>query len=184
MKNRAAIVWAIFVLSVWSAHAEPRRDPLTPPEVNQLRDTAQEPELRLKLYVKFARARLDTLDKARTDPQISNHAQAVHDHLQDFLDLYDELNDNVDTYADRRADLRKVLKTVIEADTEFGAKLRALKDQAGAEKENVREYEFLLTNALETLDSSAQDHRQLLAEQEELAKQKKLVKPEAQQRGR
>lgn len=181
MKITPTIVSAILVLAAWSMRAEPRRDPLTPPEVDQLRDTAQEPEQRLKLYVKFARTRLETLDKARTDPQVSDRGQAIHDRLQDFLNLYDELNDNVDTFADRRADLRKALKTVIEADTEFGARLRALKDQAGSSKDITRDYDFLLTNALETLDSSAQDHRQLLAEQEELAKQKKLIKPDAQQ---
>jgi len=40
------------------ASAVPRHDPLTPAEIDQLRDTAQEPDQRLKLYVKFARARL------------------------------------------------------------------------------------------------------------------------------
>jgi len=184
MKITPTIVSAIVVLTAWSMRADPRRDPLTPPEVDQLRDTAQEPEQRLKLYVKFTRARLETLDKARNDPQVTDRGQAIHDRLQDFLDLFDELNDNVDTFADRRADLRKALKTVIEADTEFGARLRALKDQAGSGKETARDYDFLLTNALETLDSSAQDHRKLLAEQEELAKQKKLIKPDAAQQGR
>ena len=98
MKITPTIVSAIVVLTAWSMRADPRRDPLTPPEVDQLRDTAQEPEQRLKLYVKFARARLETLDKARTDPQVTDRGQAIHDRLQDFLDLFDELNDNVDTF--------------------------------------------------------------------------------------
>ena len=93
--------------------------------------------------------------------------------LQDFLDVYDELNDNIDTYVDRKSDLRKVLKTVIDGDTEFQAKLRALRDDATAKKAETEQYEFLLTNALDTLDSSVQDHRQLLSEQEEAFKQKK-----------
>ena len=54
--------------------------------------------------------------------------------LQDFLDVYDELNENIDTYVGRKSDLRKVLKTVIEADTEFQAKLRALRDAANAQR--------------------------------------------------
>ena len=36
--------------------------------------------------------------------------------------------------------------------------------------------EFLLSNALDTLDSSVQDHRDLLTEQEEAAKRKKPAK--------
>ena len=137
-----------------------------------------EPDLRLKLYVAFARARLAALDKARSDPKTTDRGLATHDGLQDFLDVYDEFNENIDTYVGRKSDLRKALKIVIDGDTEFQAKLRALRDDATAKKEEQEHYEFLLTNALETLDSSAQDHRQLLSEQEEAAKRKKKpVKP-------
>lgn len=153
--------------------AQVKHDPLTSPEIDQLRDTAMDPDLRLKLYVTFARARLVALEKARSDPKTTDRSSATHDGLQDFLDVYDELNENVDTYADRKADLRKVLKIVIDGDAEFQAKLRALRDDATAKKEETEQYEFLLTNALETLDTSVQDHRQLLQEQEEAAKQKK-----------
>jgi len=174
---RVCIVCCALSLLLSPALSERRRDPLTTPEINQLRDTALEPDLRLKLYVKFARARLALLEQARSDPKTTDRALATHDRLQDFLDVYDELNENIDTYADRKSDLRKVLKTVIEADTEFQAKLRALHDSADTAKDEAKPYEFLLSNTLETLDSSAQDHRQLLSEQEEAAKHKKAAKP-------
>ena len=161
------------------APAEHRRDPLNQVEIDQLRDTAQEPELRLKLYVKFARLRLEAIDKARSDPKVADRAEQTHDRLQDFLDLYDELNDNIDTFADRRNDIRKVLKTIIEADEEFEARIRALKDSATASQEEMKDYEFLLSNALDALENGAQDHRQLLSEQEEAAKHKQLIKPDA-----
>ncbi len=76
------------------ASAAPRHDPLTSAEIDQLRDTAQEPEQRLKLYIKFARARLTSLEQVRSDPKVTDRGQETHDRLQDFLDLYDELNDN------------------------------------------------------------------------------------------
>jgi septal ring factor EnvC (AmiA/AmiB activator) len=156
--------------------AQRQRDSLTNPEIDQLRDTALDPDLRLKLYVQFARARLASLEQARSDPKVTDRGQETHDRLQEFLDVYDEMNDNIDTYVGRKSDLRKVLTTVIEADTEFQAKIRALKDAANTAKDEAKQYEFLLSTALETLDSSAQDHRQLLTEQEEDAKQKKLAK--------
>jgi uncharacterized coiled-coil DUF342 family protein len=168
---------ALSFLLLAGVSADRRRDPLTGPEIDQLRDTAVDPDLRLKLYVKFARARLASLEQARSDPKAEDRGQQVHDRLQDFLDVYDELNDNVDNYGDRKWDMRKALKAVLEADTEFQARLRAVQDSAKAEKEEIKQYEFLLSNALETLDTSVQDHRQLLSEQEELAKQKKLVNP-------
>ena len=158
------------------ALSQRQRDPLTSAEIDQLRDTALEPDFRLKLYVTFARARLTALEQARSDPKTTDRGQVTHDRLQDFLDVYDELNENIDTYVDRKSDLRKVLKAVIEGDTEFQAKLRALRDDATANKEETAQYEFLLSNALDTLDSSVQDHRQLLTEQEEAAKHKKPTK--------
>jgi len=171
-----AVTLVAFMAFAQIARANPRRDVLTPAEIDQLRDAAQQPELRLKLYLKFSRQRLDAVDQARTDLKITNHGEEIHERLQDFLDLYDELNENIDTYADRTADIRKVLKTIIEADTEFQAKLRALRDASATKPEDAKQYEFILTNALETLDASVEDHRQLLSEQEEAAKHKKLIK--------
>jgi hypothetical protein len=153
--------------------AQRRHDPLNPVEIDQLRDAAQEPNDRLKLYIEFARARLASLEQVRTDPKVTDRAQQTHDRLQDFLDVYDELNDNIDTFEGRKADLRKPLKTVIEADGEFQAKLRALKSSLEANKDEAKPYDFLLSSVLDTVDSSLQDHRQLLDEQEEAAKHKK-----------
>jgi membrane-associated HD superfamily phosphohydrolase len=168
---------ALSLLLLAATEAETSRDPLTHAEIEQLRDAAVEPELRLKLYIKFARVRLASVEQARSDPKTQERGQQIHDRLQDFLDVYDELNDNVDNYADRRWDIRKALKAVLEADTEFQARLRAVQDSAKAEAEEIKQYEFLLSNALDTLDSSVQDHRQVLSQQEEAAKHKKLIKP-------
>jgi hypothetical protein len=151
-----------------------RRDPLTQQEIDKIRDTSWEPKLRLPLYVEFARARLVKLEEMRNDPKTKDRARQTHDILDDFQLLYDELNDNIDTYVDRRDDIRKPLKIVIDADTEFQAKLRGLKDAADVTALEAQEYEFVLTNAIETLDASTGDHRKLLADQEEAAKHKKL----------
>jgi hypothetical protein len=156
-----------------AAGAQRHRDPFTQAEIDQIRDASWEPQQRLSLYVTFARARLVALEQMRSDPKAKNRPQQTHDRLDDFLLIYDELNDNIDTYIDRKNDIRKPLKIIIDADTEFQAKLRALKDAAGISAEEAKHYEFILTNALDTLDTSAEDHRKLLAEQEEAAKHRK-----------
>ncbi|HXZ31827.1 MAG TPA: hypothetical protein VEH30_06070 [Terriglobales bacterium] len=150
-----------------------RREPLNPVEIDQLRDAAQEPEARVKLYIQFARARLLALEQIRADPKMTDRAQQTHDKLQNFLDVYDELNDNIDTFVERRADLRKPLKAMIEADTEFQAKLRALKASLQANPGEAQKYQFLLDSAVDAVDAGTQDHRQLLSEQEQAAKHKK-----------
>ena len=167
----ACLVLAVLLLS--TAWAQRSRDPLNPLEQDQLRDAAQDPGERLKLFIQFARARLASLEQMRADPKVTDRAQQTHDRLQDFLDVYDELNDNLDTFVERKADLRKPLKAVIDADTEFQARLRALKSSADANKGEAKQYDFLLANVLDAIDGGVQDHRQLLSEQEEAAKHKK-----------
>ena len=161
-------------LCVSPVSAQRHHDPLTQPEIDQIRDASWEPRDRLKLYVDFARARLVALEQMRSDPKTKNRAQQTHDKLDDFLLLYDELNDNIDTYVDRKDDIRKPLKLVIDADNEFQAKLRALKDTADVPPAEFHAYEFVLTNVLDTVDTAAEDHKKLLEDQEEAAKHKKL----------
>ena len=153
--------------------AQRRRDPLNPLEIDQLRDAMLEPDQRLKLYVKFSRDRMTKLEQMRSDPKTTERGRQTHDMLEDFLAVYDELNDNIDMYVGRKDDIRKPLKVIIEVDTEFQAKLRALKNSANANASEASQYEFLLTDALDTVDSSADDHRKTLAEVGEYMKRQK-----------
>src|SRR5271166_5031753 len=136
-----------------------RRDPLNPLEIDQLRDAMLDPDQRLKLYVQFSRDRMIKLEQMRSNPKTTERGRQTHDMLEDFLAIYRELDDNIDMYVGRKDDIRKPLKLVIEADTEFQSKLRALKDSANANVAEAQGYEFLLTDALDTVDSSAEDHR-------------------------
>jgi hypothetical protein len=152
-----------------------RHDPLTPLEVEKIRDSAMEPEIRLKLYVEFARARMDKLQQARSDPKLppADKDEQTKTAIQEFTDVYDELDENVDTFADRGNDLRKALKPVIEADTEFGAKLRAFKSSLANSPGDAGKFDFLVSSALEAVDDGGKNHRDLLQEQEETFKHKK-----------
>lgn len=157
------------------------REPLNNKEIDELRETAQEPDKRLKLMVQFARARLATIEQLRGDPRLAAERGArVHDLLEDFTKLVDEMGDNIDDYAARKADLRKALKTVIEGDTEFQVKLRTLKEQgagAGAkEGSETGDYTFVLQNAIEAVNLSLDDSRKLLQEQEVTFKEEKKKK--------
>jgi hypothetical protein len=169
-------LWMCVVLVASGAfvQAQRHREPLTQAEIDQIRDASWEPKQRLALYVQFTRDRLVKLEEMRSDPKTKNRPQRTHDMLDDIQLLYDELNDNIETYVDRKDDIRKPLKMIIEADTEFQAKLRALKDAADVPAAETQEYEFVLNNVLDTVDTSAVDHRTLLADQEDAAKHKKL----------
>ena len=174
MTGAKACFSAALLLASVSSWAQRRHDPLTASEIDQIRETSWEPKQRLALYVQFARARLVKLEQMRSDPKTKDRAQQTHDILDDFQLLYDELNDNIDTYVDRKDDIRKPLKLIIEADSEFQSKLLALKDAAGVSRDEAQQYEFVLTNALESLETSVEDHKKVLADQEDAASHKKL----------
>ena len=171
----------VFGLAVVLAFADPlqaqrRRDPLNPLEVDQLRDAMLDPVERLKLYVQFSRDRMTKLEQMRGNPKTVDRARQTHDMLEDFLAIYDELNDNIDMYVGRKDDIRKPLKLIIEADTEFQSKLRAIKNAPNTNAAETTQYEFLLTDALDTVDSSTEDHRKTASEVEEYVKRKKKSK--------
>jgi len=153
--------------------AQRRRDPLSSEEIDQLRDAMVDPDQRLKLYVKFSRDRMTKLEQMRSDPKTTERGRQTHDMLEDFLAVYNELNDNIDMYVGRQDDIRKPMKIVIEADTEFQSRLRALKNSANTNAAEASQYEFLMADALDTVDSSADDHRKTLAEVAAYMKHKK-----------
>ena len=171
-------VFSLLVLFSPLGTAQHKRDPLTEPEVDQLRETAQEPDKRLKLMVKFARARMLAIDQLRSDPKLAQgRGEKIHDLLEDFMNLMDEIDDNVDNYSSKQSDIRKSLKELVEADTDFQLKLRTLKDAAKSDSkvvDEVKDYEFVLDNTLEAVNQSVDNARKTLDEQnEEFAKKKK-----------
>ncbi|MFZ3262829.1 MAG: hypothetical protein WA172_02415 [Terriglobales bacterium] len=177
---RCRTAFGLFVLLVLSLvaslSAQRKSDPLNPLEIDQLRDAMLDPDARLKLYVKFSRDRMTKLEQMRSDPKTTERGAQTRDMLQDFLTIYDELNDNIDMYVGRKNDIRRPMKVVIEADTEFQSRLRALKDSANTDPKEAKVYEFVLTDALDDVDSSAEDHHKTLAEVEEYLKQQKKQK--------
>src|SRR5947209_18178955 len=97
MRIRAIVSFAITLLlsaQVWPQLHD--RDPLTDKEVDQLRETAIEPEKRLKLMVEFTRARMLAIDQLRSDPKMGkDRGKRMHDLLEDIATLIDEIDDNV-----------------------------------------------------------------------------------------
>ena len=152
--------------------AQRRREPLNPLEIDQLRDAMLDPDERLKLYVKFSRDRLTKLEQMRSDPKVTDRGLQTRDLLQDFLTIYEELNDNVDMYFGRKNDIRRPMKLIIEADTEFQSRLRALKNSANVDPREAHQYEFELTDALDLVDTSVGDHHKTLTDVEEYMKHK------------
>src|ERR1035438_10040518 len=110
----------------------------------------------------------------RGDPPSPTRPKQIHDYLQDFISLLDETNDNIDMSSSHHTDMRKGLKLLIEANSEWQLNLRQLKEQSPAEE--LQQYSFVLSNAVDAVADIAKTARETLQEQNKLAAEKKLNK--------
>ena len=126
-----------------------QKDFLTPDEVDQVRE-AQDPNLRLGLYTKFAKLRLDLL-KQLMSKEKAGRSIMIHDQL----DQYTKIIEAIDTVADD-ALRRKVDVTVGIADVAKAEKLMLmeLEKMNEAQPKDLARYEFALKTALETTQDS------------------------------
>ena len=166
---------ALLMFCVVSPAFAQHKDPLNDKEIDEMRETADYPDKRLELMTKFARARMAAIEQLRADPKAAkDRPMQIHELLQDFTALLDEIDDNIDMYGSDKTDMRKGLKLVIEADSEWQLQLRKLKGQSPPEE--LDQYSFVLTNALEAVTDTGESARKELQDQNGLAKNKKLNK--------
>ncbi|MBV8207150.1 MAG: hypothetical protein JO041_10180 [Acidobacteria bacterium] len=171
-----AAVLAFLAITTLAVPAQRRRDPLTNQEVDQLREQAQNAEERLKLWIKFTRARLAGLEQTGVDPSAAaDRPQRIHELLEDLDEMAGEIDDNMSSYAKDRWDIRKELKEIIELGSEYQMKVRSLKESAEASRE-APTYRFVLQDTTEAFHNLADDARELLDQQNQQAKEKDPAK--------
>jgi hypothetical protein len=168
MKIATKITLILLLLAV-SAAAK-KRDPLTEPEADQLREVAMEPYQRIKLLITFTEARLSAIDQVRVDPKLGNErGTRIHDLLEDFSSLMDEINDNLDQYESRKLGkdsiklYHKGLKELIAADERFDLKLKAIRaatENDPVMKKLLPDFRFVLQDAEDSLKANAEAARE------------------------
>jgi hypothetical protein len=173
MKISSRIVLLLLLL-VSTSFAGRKRDPLTDAEADQIREMAMDPGKRMRLYIKFTEARLESIDQLRADPkEAAGRGKRIHDLLEDFTALLDEINDNLDQYQgrplekDEKKDFRKALKEVVLAVDRYDAHLRVLKNAVENDPDTRREsadFRFVLQDAQEALASCRDMAREYAAD--------------------
>ena len=156
--------------------AQQRHDPLTPSEVDALRDTAQMPEKRIKLLVDDAGARLTQIETLRSDPKLTQHEDIgqLRRLINDLAEIIDEIDDNLSVYDGRGADLRKPLHGVIDADNNFQQRLRTIRETFPPEV--VGKVNIELEDANDSITSSISSAQSMLDKQNEEKGKEKAAK--------
>ena len=93
--------------------AQDKNDPLTPAEVEKVREVADQPIERVKLYMTFIQQRTDAIAEMVGDTRIQNKPPKIRKLLEEYTRLVDELQDNLDNYDETHSDIRKPLKELV-----------------------------------------------------------------------
>jgi hypothetical protein len=99
--------------------AQDKDDPLTEAQVDQLREVADQPAERVKLYMQFIAQRTDALAEMTGDTRIQQKPPKIRQLLIEYTRLVDELQDNLDNYDEIHADIRKPLKDLVPASSKW-----------------------------------------------------------------
>jgi len=150
-------LFAISLIVATGACAQDR-DFLTSDEADQIRE-AQEPNARLLLYAKFATTRVALVEQLLAKEKVGR-TTLIHDTLEDYAKIIEAIDTVADDALKRKLDITIGMKEVASAEKQMLATLQKLDE---APQKDYARYEFVLKQAIETTQDSADLSAQDLA---------------------
>src|SRR5437899_3046695 len=138
---------AILLLAGGSMLAQ--RDFLTADEADQVR-VVQDPNERVKLYILFARQRLDLLQQAVAKEK-AGRTVLIHDLLEDYTHIIEAIDTVADDALKRKLPIDIGMAAVASAEKEMLESLTKVQD---SEPKDMPRYEFALKEAIDTTNQS------------------------------
>ncbi len=126
-----------------------QRDFLTADEADQIR-LVQEPSERLKLYIQFARQRMELIRQALENPK-PGRAALIHDALEEYEKIIDAIDTVIDDALRRHLPVEEGIKAVAQAANQFIAQLEKIQ---ASQPPDFDRFRFALEQALDTTRDS------------------------------
>lgn len=125
------------------------RDFLTAEEIDQVR-AAQDPNIRVQLYLKFAQQRIAQMNQLLARERAGRTA-LIHDLLEDYSGIIEALDTVTDDALRRKVDVAAGIALVIPGERQMLAQLK--KAEAAAPSDMAR-FEFVLKDAIDVTQDS------------------------------
>jgi len=140
---------SLFLIAFCVSAQTHTRDFLTADEADQVRE-AQEPTLRFKLYIHFARQRIDMLQQLVKNEKPGRSA-LIHDLLEDYTHIIEAIDTVAEDGLRRKLVINEGMALVASAEKEMSAALEGIQN---AQPKDLARYDFVLRNAIETTSDS------------------------------
>lgn len=128
-----------------------QRDFLTADEIDQVR-LAQEPNLRIQLYLTFATSRVSLIEQATAEEK-AGRSKLIHDLLEDYTHIVEAVDTVSDDALKRKVNIGEGMKAVAETNSQLLARLEKIRE---TKPKDISRYEFALDQAIDATRDSAE----------------------------
>lgn len=126
-----------------------QKDFLTSDEADQIRE-AQEPNVRLKTYLLFARQRIDLIQQALQKEKVGRSSM-IHEYLEEYSKIIDAIDIVTDDAIKKEKEIDEGIVAIASAERQM---LDVLRKIAEDKPKDIGRYEFALTQAIEATEDS------------------------------